>query len=65
MIAAVDSPQLVIALEPETASLYCRRLNMVTFVGDMTTDGLPKDTKYLIIDAGGNIKFIVINLLFA
>ena len=55
MIPSLDSPQLVIALEPEAASLYCRRLNIVSFIEDETVDGFPEGTKYLVIDAGGKL----------
>ena len=56
------SKNLVIALEPEAASLYCRTLEMEHFLGMETKSGklyLPIGTKYMIIDAGGKYAVMV------
>ena len=61
MITEVDSKQLVIALEPEAASLYCRTLDMKQFQGMESKKGklkLDANTKYMIIDAGGKDNYL-------
>ena len=50
------SPNLIIALEPEAASLYCRTLAMDKFIGRGHERGAvsmkPGET-YIIVDCGG------------
>ena len=55
MMDDVDSGQLVIALEPEAASLYCRNLDVNQFLERSRTADIKLNagTKYLVIDAGG------------
>ena len=54
---SVDSRQLVIALEPEAASLHCRSLDVAQFVGEPDKDSVvfKTGTKYMVIDAGGEV----------
>ena len=62
---SMDSHQLVIALEPECASLYCRRLKCAEFINEPEEDTIAfvPGTKYLVIDCGGkNFRILVINL---
>lgn len=65
LIDSLDSGQLVIALEPEAASLHCRTLPVDEFsqdYGDTTQPGglqLNTGAKYMVIDAGG--KFVCLN----
>lgn len=57
LIEEVYSNQLVIALEPEAASLHCRTLSFGKFMsgGDPgTRPSFEPGTKYLVVDAGGN-----------
>ena len=54
MISDVNSQNLIIALEPEAASLYCRNLGLNHFVGAEKTDTkMPDGTKHLVLDCGG------------
>jgi len=61
-----DSSQLIIALEPEAAAVYCRQRKLREFVeekGEETVKNslVPAKTQYLVIDNGGkNQNFIVI-----
>ena len=50
-----DSKQLMIALEPEAASLFCRRLDLTQFQCDQSDISFTPGTKYLVIDAGGEL----------
>ena len=60
-LASPSNPeQVLIALEPEAASVYCRRRKMREFVAESGSDdasvgdtlALP-DTQYVVIDIGG------------
>ena len=51
-IVGKDSKKLIIALEPEAASLCCRRMSLAQY-GDKKGISFPKGTKYLILDCGG------------
>ena len=56
LIDDVNSKNLMIALEPEAASLHCRTLEMNKFLGMESEKGklsLKMNTKYIVIDAGG------------
>ena len=56
-IKTKDSSQLLIALEPEAASLFCRGLdlnNFITGASNVTAASFGPGTRYLVIDAGGN-----------
>ena len=55
---SLHSKQLRIALEPEAASLCCRRLGVAQYED---LDGellLEENVKYLILDCGGMIEFL-------
>ena len=53
LITSVDSDALLIALEPEAASFYCRTLSVHEFAMSTSKPGFPSGTKYVIVDAGG------------
>ncbi|KAI8761497.1 heat shock 70 kDa protein 12A-like isoform X3 [Biomphalaria glabrata] len=57
LIDKPNSEQLVIALEPEAASLHCRNLPATDFVGykdsTLSKPSFEPGTKYLVVDAGG------------
>lgn len=55
--AGIRSDLLLIALEPEAASIYCKHLPVNKVEGDFkkTLDSFSPGTKYLVLDAGGNV----------
>ena len=58
---------LVIALEPEAASLYCRRLEIDHFIcgeGGAKSANFKPGTNYMVIDAGGkcSVRLTVENI---
>ena len=61
LIDKPNSEQLVIALEPEAASLHCRHLPDTDFVGykdnSIKKPTFEPGTKYLVVDAGGTEPF--------
>ena len=57
-ISTPETPdQLIIALEPEGAAIFCRECRLTDFLdekGDATlADILGEDSKYLVLDIGG------------
>jgi len=61
-----DSSQLIIALEPEAAAVYCRQRKLREFVeekGEETVKNslVPAKTQYLVIDNGGKSDNFIIN----
>ena len=54
LIKTVESKQLVLALEPEVASIYCTKVP-VNLLPDQSKESMEfdVDTEYVIIDAGG------------
>ncbi|XP_019622013.1 PREDICTED: heat shock 70 kDa protein 12A-like [Branchiostoma belcheri] len=57
IVSKTNPQQLVIALEPESASLFCRELPVNQFVGQ-SGDGsdklnMPPGTRYMVVDCGG------------
>ena len=66
MISEVESRQLVIALEPEAASFFCRQLDMSKFERKLC---FPSGTKFMILDCGGSLllslspKFLIASFL--
>ena len=58
LIDVEDSSQLILALEPEAASLHCKSLKMNNFI-DYAAEHYPEDlympagTVYALVDAGG------------
>jgi hypothetical protein len=67
LIETTHSNQLLIALEPEAASLYCKQLPAETFLGNaeeqMAKPNFEPGTKYLIVDAGGKNFVVILNML--
>ena len=54
LITDVESNSLIIALEPEAASYYCRSLPVNEFaVRGAKQPKFPAGTKYVLVDAGG------------
>ena len=56
--SSINSSQLIIALEPEAAAVYCRQRKLREFVeekGDETVKDtlVPAKTQYLVVDNGG------------
>lgn len=60
-IASADNPeQLLIALEPEAASIHCRDKKMKDFTSEKGDAGVSDvfarpAAKYLVVDIGGNL----------
>ena len=64
LIDKTNSEQLVIALEPEAASLHCRHLQATDFVGYKDNALAEKPTfepgtKYIVLDAGGIVDVVL------
>ncbi|XP_060566335.1 heat shock 70 kDa protein 12A-like [Ruditapes philippinarum] len=57
--AGIKAENLVIALEPEAASLYCRHIP--TTISDNSLSKLKPGNKYLILDAGGGTVDITVH----
>ena len=55
LITSVDSDALLIALEPEAASFFCRTLSVHGFATSTSSPAFPSGTKYVIVDAGGEM----------
>ena len=56
LITDVESRLLVIALEPEAASYYCRTLPVNQYaVRGEESPKFPAGSKYVLVDAGGNM----------
>lgn len=65
-MASPDDPdQLLIALEPEAASFYCRTLQMKDFLGETGDESVNEGlASYIVIDNGGeDLSFPVSNSL--
>ena len=63
--AGLKDSQLFLALEPEAASIYSRKISgkhKTLKDGDKQIARLKADTKYLVVDCGGNklLKFILV-----
>ncbi|WAR26499.1 HS12A-like protein, partial [Mya arenaria] len=54
LTAGIPAEKLTIALEPESASIYCRNLQLERSGGEHTLSTLKSGTKFLVVDAGGN-----------
>lgn len=59
--AGISMDQLIIALEPEAASIYCRRLPAEKLEGANTVHPLQPGSKYLVLDAGGGTVDITVH----
>ena len=58
MGSAGEADQLMIALEPEAAAIFCKEKNMNDFLeesGNRSLDGVlsQTDTHYIVVDIGG------------
>ena len=54
--AWIETNRLVIALEPEAASIFCKELLVEKFEeGSDNINVFQEGQKYLVLDAGGNI----------
>lgn len=57
-MSELKSQDLIIALEPECASLHCRKLPANEFPGITSKNfKLSTGTKYMVIDMGGKTRF--------
>lgn len=55
--AGIDSKRLVIALEPEAASILCKELQLAKYKdGSDSINVFSPGQRYLVLDAGGRIK---------
>lgn len=59
--AGICSDQLIIALEPEAASIYCKQLPVERLEGANTNSVFPPGSKYLVLDAGGGTVDITVH----
>lgn len=56
--AGIDSNRLVIALEPEAASIFCKELPVEKFEGGSDNINVfSTGQRYLVLDAGGNNNY--------
>lgn len=62
LTSELNSNHLVIALEPEAASLYCRTLNPKKFALSAQKIEAEEGTKYLVLDAGGEYSLLFLLL---
>ena len=53
--AGIPAYQLMIALEPEAASIYCKHLPVEKLEGSNSICAFQPGSKYLVLDAGGNV----------
>ncbi|KAK3580556.1 hypothetical protein CHS0354_009513 [Potamilus streckersoni] len=59
--AGLSSGKLKLALEPETASLFCRHLPMNRMIGGIDISKMKPGSKYMVIDAGGGTVDITVH----
>lgn len=61
-VAAIDPSHLLIALEPEAASIYCKHIDLANFSG-MAANFKPfaSGSRYIILDAGGGTIDITVH----
>ncbi len=62
MGSAENAEQLIIALEPEAAAIFCQEKNMNDFreeTGRRPVDGILSqlNTHYIVVDIGGKLNF--------
>lgn len=61
--AGIEKDNLLIALEPETASLFCKHLPIEKMVAsERGYDVFSPGSTYVVLDAGGKLIFILLNL---
>ena len=60
-LASPDDPdQLLIALEPEAASFYCRTLQMKDFLGETGDESVNEGlASYVVVDNGGQMLSVI------
>lgn len=63
MGSAGNADQLMIALEPEAAAIFCKEKNMNDFreeSGNRSLDGVLSqiNTHYIVVDVGGKLHFL-------
>ena len=65
LIRNTASEQLIIALEPECASLYCRTIKAHLFDGASGNEAmtLPLGSQYMVLDCGGMESYIYNNFV--
>ncbi|KAI8510869.1 hypothetical protein Bbelb_117850 [Branchiostoma belcheri] len=66
IVSRANPQQLVIALEPESASLFCRELPVNQFAGERGGDGsdmlnMAPGTRYMVVDCGGGTVDITVH----
>ena len=62
LASPADPDQLLIALEPEAASFYCRTLQMKDFLGESGDQLVNEDlASYIVIDNGGLLLNVIIS----
>eukprot|EP00105_Crassostrea_gigas_P026536 XP_011447532.1 PREDICTED: heat shock 70 kDa protein 12A isoform X1 [Crassostrea gigas] len=59
--AGIPGHQLMIALEPEAASIYCKHLPVEKLEGTNTISAFQPGSKYLVLDAGGGTVDITVH----
>ncbi|KAL3885515.1 hypothetical protein ACJMK2_025568 [Sinanodonta woodiana] len=59
--AGLSTTKLKLALEPETASLFCRHLPMNTMIGGIDISKMKAGSAYMVIDAGGGTVDITVH----
>ena len=55
--AGISQSKLILALEPEAASIYCNSLPLSKFVEGNGLEGFEVGHKYLVLDAGGKFHY--------
>ncbi|XP_019623425.1 PREDICTED: heat shock 70 kDa protein 12A-like [Branchiostoma belcheri] len=66
IVSKANAKKLVIALEPESASLFCRELPVNQFAGEREGDGsdtlnMAPGTRYMVVDCGGGTVDITVH----
>ncbi|KAL3885511.1 hypothetical protein ACJMK2_025564 [Sinanodonta woodiana] len=61
MEAGLSSKQFKIALEPETASLFCRHLPLNRMIGETDISKMTPGSTYMVLDAGGGTVDITVH----
>ncbi|KAL3885507.1 hypothetical protein ACJMK2_025560 [Sinanodonta woodiana] len=59
--AGLSTTKLKLALEPETASLFCRHLPLNRMIGGIYISKMKAGSKYVVIDAGGGTVDITVH----
>ncbi|KAK3580557.1 hypothetical protein CHS0354_009514 [Potamilus streckersoni] len=59
--AGINTNKLKLALEPETASLFCRLLPINRMTGDTDISKIKEGSKYMVLDAGGGTVDVTVH----